>query len=154
MFYRGGISQKLICMLCRLKRYNLILQESQGKRGILQFPLAISVKYVFSEATEGFVETEEKLTPNILPRLCQTIISRRQYLQRFLTLKWRFGLLVTFLLSSGSSLASKYMHQRNFLWFFKARSSVFQHHRSVSWKLFRCVRCPIQLQELLTRSVS
>ena len=51
-------------MLCRLKRYNLILHESQGKRGILRFPLAISVKYVFSEATEGFVETEEKLTPN------------------------------------------------------------------------------------------
>ena len=51
-------------MLCRLKRYNLILHESQGERGILRFPLAISVNYVFSEATEGFVETEEKLTPN------------------------------------------------------------------------------------------
>ena len=38
--------------------------KSQDERGILQFPLAISVKYVFLEAIEGFVETEEKLTPN------------------------------------------------------------------------------------------
>ena len=60
----GGISQKLLCMLCHLKRYNLIHHESRYERGILQFPLAISVKYVFLEAIEGFVETEEKLTPN------------------------------------------------------------------------------------------
>ena len=51
-------------MLCRLKRYDLIHHESRDERGILRFPLAISMKYVFSEATEGFVETEEKLTPN------------------------------------------------------------------------------------------
>ena len=63
LFFCGGISQKLVCMLCRLKRYNLTHHERRGKRGILRFPLAISVKYVFSEATEGFVETKEKLTP-------------------------------------------------------------------------------------------
>ena len=62
LFFCGGISQKLVCMLCRLKRYNLIHHESRGERGIIRFPLAMSVKYVFSEATEGFVETEEKLT--------------------------------------------------------------------------------------------
>ena len=72
----------------------------------------------------------------------------------FLTLKWRFGLFVTFLLRGGSGLASKYMHKCHVLWFFEAKSSVFQHYRSVSWKLFRCVRCPIQLQELLTQRVS
>ena len=48
-------------MLCRLKRYNLTHHERRGERGILRFPLAISVKYIFSEATEGFVETKEKL---------------------------------------------------------------------------------------------
>ena len=64
LFFCGGISQKLVCMLCRLKRYNLIHHESRGERGIIRFPLATSVKYVFSEATEGFVETEEKLTPD------------------------------------------------------------------------------------------
>ena len=51
-------------MLCRLKRYNLTHHERRGERGILRFPLAISVKYIFSEATEGFIETEEKLTPH------------------------------------------------------------------------------------------
>ena len=55
LFFCGGISQKLVCMLCRLKRYNLIHHESQGERGIIRFPLVMSVKYVFSEATEGFV---------------------------------------------------------------------------------------------------
>ena len=57
-------SQKLVCILCRLKRYNLIQHEDWGEKGILRFSLAISVKYIFSEATEGFVETEEKLTPH------------------------------------------------------------------------------------------
>ena len=42
------------------------------------------------------------------------------------------------LLRGGSGLASNFMHKC----------------RSVSWKLFRCVRCPIQLQELLTRRAS
>ena len=64
LFFCGGISQKLVCMLCRLKRYNLIHHESRGEWGIIRFLLAISVKYVFSEATEGFVETEEELTPD------------------------------------------------------------------------------------------
>ena len=64
LFFCGGISQKLVCMLCRLKRYNLTHHERRGERGILRFPLAISVKYIFSEATEGFIETEEKLTPH------------------------------------------------------------------------------------------
>ena len=64
LFFCGGISQKLVCMLCRLKRYNLTHHERRGERGILRFPLAISVKHVFSEATEGFVETKEKLTPH------------------------------------------------------------------------------------------
>ena len=51
-------------MLCSLKRYNLIYHESRGERGIIRFPLAMAVKCVFSEATEGFVESEEKLTPD------------------------------------------------------------------------------------------
>ena len=38
--------------------------------------------------------------------------------------------------------------------FLKPNPVFFQYHRSVSWKLFRCVRCPIQLQELLTRRIS
>ena len=64
LFFCGGISQKLVCILCRLKRYNLIHHEDWGEKGILRFSLAISVKYIFSEATEGFVETEDKLTPH------------------------------------------------------------------------------------------
>ena len=64
LFFCGGISQKLVCVLCRLKRYNLIQHEDWGEKGILRFSLAISVKYIFSEATEGFVETEDKLTPH------------------------------------------------------------------------------------------
>ena len=47
-----------------VKRYNLIHHEDWGEKGILWFSLAISVKYIFSEATEGFVETEDKLTPH------------------------------------------------------------------------------------------
>ena len=61
LFFCGGISQKLVCMLCRLKRYILSHQESRGERGIIRFLLAISVKYVVLEATEGFVE---KLAPD------------------------------------------------------------------------------------------
>ena len=57
-------SQKLVCILCRLKRYNLIHHEDWGEKGILRFSLAISVKYIFSETTEEFVETEDKLTPH------------------------------------------------------------------------------------------
>ena len=61
LLFCGGISQKLVCTLCRLKRYNLTHHERRGERGILRFPLAISVEHIFSEVTERFVETEEKL---------------------------------------------------------------------------------------------
>ena len=41
-------SQKLVCILCRLKRYNLIQHEDWGEKGILRFSLAISVKNISS----------------------------------------------------------------------------------------------------------
>ena len=48
LFFCGGISQKLVCILCRLKRYNLIQHEDWGEKGILRFSLAISVKNISS----------------------------------------------------------------------------------------------------------
>ena len=154
LFFCGGISQKLVCMLCRLKRYNLIHHESRGE-GVSSGFRWPCLWNMFSRKRQ-----KDKLRPKRnLPLINSSAFTPNDHrpaavCAAFLTLKWRFGLFVTFLLRGGSGLASNYMHKCHVLWFFEAKSSVFQHYRSVSWKLFRCVRCPIQLQELLTRRVS
>ena len=151
-FFCGRISQKLLCMLRRLKRYNLIHHESRGERGILRFPLAISVKYVFSEATEGFVETEEKLTPNKFFRVhAKRSSPGGSTYSGFL--RWNAGLVC---LWHFCSEVVAVLHQTSctsvvffdFLMPNPVFSSVIVRYPG------NCVRYPIQLQELLTRRVS